>query len=682
MQNSPSKLLAAIAAAAILPSAMFAATAAPSLSVDGNSRSFAVEVKVPGIDVVAEGQYSLLSIPGHALRMEAGNPELPVITASVMLPDSGRPSVRLEVLEEETIQLPSAVAPSRGHITRDIALSSVPRVEGPVYQSGKNFPAESFQAEIGNPYLLREVRGAAIRVNPVIFNTANNTIRLLKKARVHIDVAGGDLGFNGRERESAELTSDFMPLYQELFLNAPAHPILDLNSENAGSGLIIAHIEWVSNMQPLQDWRDQKGFKSELVAFSDVRDLSNCDDEDGDDSNDCPEGPVTADELKSYLQKRYDEGGLAYVLLVGDAEHIPSLKGEMEGADCDACYAKLEGNDHVPDLFMSRFVAKTAADVDTQVARAIQYERNPQVGAAAKGYLKGTGIASNEGSPPDYDRTDLLRIALEDWRFTHWDKLYDQKGYNTPKATPEQVTEAVNDGRSIIAYMGHGSKTAWVSSKFNVNHAKNLQNDKIWPMIWDVACVNGDFVGGSDSFAEAWAKAGTAQSPRGAIGIVAATTNMSWHPPVDWQNHVITKFMIPGKTFTGGAMHHFGLVKAMEKWGDDANSQGVMMVEQCIFFGDSSVQIRSDIPRQLAVAPVAVGAGEDKVFFLEVKHDNKAVQGARVVLNHGENRWVGFTDDIGRMEMPALDGVEAPTFSCTVTGPNLVPFIDQAVVIK
>ena len=69
------------------------------------------------------------------------------------------------------------------------------------------------------------------------------------------------------------------------------------------------------------------------------------------------------------------------------------------------------------------------------------------------------------------------------------DQIYD------PTATDQMVSDAVNDGRSVINYIGHGSKTSWVSSRFNTGDIENLENGRMLPYIWSVACVNGDFAG-------------------------------------------------------------------------------------------------------------------------------------------------------------------------------------------
>ena len=659
MQYRP---IAALAAAALLaPASSFAAWSTlqdaptleetPRLIASGEAEAFTVDISVPGVHVIDDGDFVQVILPGHAKRMDAGAPELPVLSTSLLLPDSGMPRAELEVLEEKVLTLPKPLAPSRGHVTRDIPLSQVPRVEGPVYASEAPYPGEDFALEVGNPYILRDVRGVALRLVPAIYLPATRQLRILVKARVHVTVEASAISVNEIPARSGAVNADFLPLYQDLFLNAPSHPVLDIESE-AGAGMILVPDQWQASMAPLVAWRHAKGMETRMVPMSDAG--------------------STAAEIRTFVTTNHSD--VSYLLLVGDSEFLPTLKGEKEGADCDACYAKLEGEDHVPDLFVSRFTAKTTAEVDVQVARAIRYEAQPVLGAAAAGYTKAVGIASNEGSPPDFTRVGYVRTSLLGWNYTHMDELYDEKGWFGKKVKPQQVKAAVEDGRSLIAYMGHGSKKAWVTSKFGVGHAKQLGNTEHWPMIWDVACVNGDFVGGSDSFAEAWAKAGTPDSPRGAIGMVAASTNMSWDPPVDWQAAVVQQYLIPGKAFTGGALHHFGLVKAMEKWGDDADSEGVMMVEQCIYFGDSSVQLRNAVPQEVAVE-ASFQAGTVRV--LTPGEEPAPVAGARVVVERGEGRTVAWSDGAGVVSMPAAAADQGVTV--TVTGPNLVPVLRQAI---
>lgn len=622
---------------------------APAIVASGQLAETVVEFSIPGVELREIDGYTHVSIPGSPRIMSRGYPELPLVTTSILLPAEGAPQLEVVAVEETEITLKTKVAPSQGHFTRNIPAASIPRTEGEAYGKDAFYPAAEFRAEVGNPYIMHDVRGAAVRLNPVIYNPVTGKLRIAKKIKVKVTTKDSAIAINELSVAAASIAGEFAPIYKKLFVNFDQADLGALPVEDAGRAIILCPDQWLGSLERLQAWRSTKGLESKLVPMSTVG--------------------STAEEIKTFIASEYAAGGLTYILLVGDADSMPTLKGENESADCDACYAKLEGDDHVPDAFISRFSAKTTAEVDVQVNRAIAYEKTPVVGDLAGFYRTSTGIASDEGNPTDGERAEWLRIALEAAGYTKVDKLYD------PGVTPAKVAAAVNEGRGMINYIGHGSKTAWVTSNFGVSHAKQLTNSGgLWPMIWSVACVNGDFVYGSDCFGEAWAKAGTPDDPRGAIGIVAASTNMSWVPPCGWQSIIVKDYMINGQFFTGGALHYYGTVKNMEEWGDEASSEGVMILEQCIYFGDCAVQIRTAAPQTPTVTRVEE-RGREKI--LAVTAGDKPVRSARVVIKcEGEAPRVGVTNAEGRVTFTCeRDGAA----TVTVTGPNLVPVIDQGI---
>lgn len=631
------------------------------LQAKGTLGKFTVDVEIPGIEVTEVGGHTMVSLPNQARQMVAGQPELPLVTTSVMLPDRGTPSVKLVVLEEKTIQLKSKINPSKGHFTRNIADSSVPAVEGAVYKVDADFPATGFSAEVEAPYIARDVRGAAVHINPVVYNPVKNTLRVLVKAQLEVTLAG-DAGVNTKKKSQGGIDAAFAPLYKSLFVNYNmGSSRMSAVNENAGRTIVICPDAWVSNIQPLLDWRATKGVETKLVKLSEVSGSETAN--------------PTAVQTKAFIQGEYDKGGLTHILLVGDGDKIVPPKGEKEKADSDACFVKLEGSDHIPDAFISRFSANTPEEVDTQVARAISYDKTPVTGADAKFYTRGVGIASAEGNPTDFARADLLRDALLAFRITSVDQIYD------PGANPTKVADAVNEGRGVINYIGHGSKTMWVSSRFAVNHVAQLNNGGgKWPMIWSVACVNGDFVRGTDCFGEAWAKAGTKADPKGAIGIIAASTNMAWVPPCDWQTAAMQQ-QIQETSWTGAQQHLFALVKACEQWGTTTTSQGVMMIEQCIYFGDSSIQLRNDTPR---TATVTIESIKDRAVTVKVLAGDKPVASARVVIRPAVgDPVVAVTGADGLASVGfARRADETPQATVTVTGPNLVPVLNKSVSLK
>ena len=625
----------------------------------GTETNFTVEMAIPGVEITEKDGYSFVTIPDAAIRMIKDQPELPLVTTSILLPDRGTPQVILNVKEEVVIDLNAKIAPSKGHLTRDIAIDEVARVEGDVYTNDALYPAAEYKYELGSPYICRDVRGAALRICPVKYNPVTNKMHVLKTASITLAMVPGATGVNEKVRTSNTVDSAFAPIYRNLFIN------FQNNSKNwtdideaAGRAIIICPDQYAENMAPLQEWRATKGLESKLVKVSEIVE--------GD-------AALTAEGLKAYIKSEYDAGGLTWVMLVGDADVMPTLRGVNERAHSDACLVKLEGDDNIPDAFICRLSCKNGAELDTQVARTISYESAPVTGADAAFYRKATGIASNQGSPTDYARCNELRDIELAWNFDLVDQIYD------PSANVAKVTEAVNDGRSLINYIGHGGKDCWVSSRFYNRHVNALENtDGKWPMIWSVACVNGDFAFGGDCFGEAWAKAGTADSPKGAIGIVAASTNMAWVPPCIWQKAIIEDYMVTEVAFTGGAQHHYGLLKACEKYGYGNSSEGVQIVEQCIYFGDSSVTLRNDVPREAVVTVENAGA---KNVALKVVAHGRPVAGARVVVSTElKGGVVATTDANGVANVDFNNGIAGvETLSVTVTGHNLIPVINEAI---
>ncbi|GBD87110.1 Gingipain R1 precursor [bacterium BMS3Abin03] len=270
--------------------------------------------------------------------------------------------------------------------------------------------------------------------------------------------------------------------------------------------------------------------------------------------------------------------GLTFVILVGESNQIPTLYGQYEGAASDPCYTKLAGSDAYPDAFISRISPSSSDNLDYVLTKLIKYEKYPDTGPEAVWYLKGTGVASDQGDPPDYERAEWLRdMLMQDMHFTLVDQIYD------PGAGSSEVTNALNDGRSILNYIGHGSGTSWGTTGFNVSKIHQLSNGYKNPFIIDVACVNGDFELG-ECMEEAWVRAGDTLNPKGAIAAFGASTNASWVPPCDMQNYAI--FLLANRQIqtVGGACFN-GIIHAMDLWGG-STGEGLKLMEQYNIMGD------------------------------------------------------------------------------------------------
>ena len=231
--------------------------------------------------------------------------------------------------------------------------------------------------------------------------------------------------------------------------------------------LIICYDSFCDEMQPLVDWKNQKGIKTTIVPKA--------------------EAGSTSSSIKNYVQNFYNSHDLVYLLLVGDKNQIPTFEvgGGWSSGESDNTYTYMSGNDSYPEFFVGRFSAQNSSHVQTAVQRTIEYERDPQQNASW--YRKGLMIASNEGAgsghdggEADWQHAQNMRDDLLDYFYTDIDEMYDGSHGgedNSGNPSDSMVRNAINGGLGIIHYTGHGDTDVWVTSNFNTGDANALTNN-------------------------------------------------------------------------------------------------------------------------------------------------------------------------------------------------------------
>ncbi len=496
-----------------------------------------------------------LALGSESLKKQVGLPALPDVSRSLIIPDNAKMAVR--VVDSRYYEISDVdVAPSKGFISRSIDPVSVPWTFGKAYQENAFWPADV--AELRAPYIMRDHRGVVVTVNPFQYNPLQRVLRVYTEMTVEV-VTDGPGQVNVLDRSyQRKLSGSFHDIYGGHFINynldgryAPL--------DESGDMLIICHDAWTANAQVLATHKTAIGIPATVVAVSAIG------------------NNTTA--ITNYIQTLYNTSDLAFVLLVGDSVEVVSPSSA--GGASDPSYAKVAGGDDYPDIFVGRFSAQSAADVDTQVERTVEYEENQAT--QESWFWQGMGIASNQGPGDDgeYDnvhigniRTDMLAGA-----YTLVDQIYD------PSGTAAMVTSGLNAGRGIINYCGHGSDTSWSSTGFSNTNVNALTNNNLLPFIISVACVNGNFPG-QTCFAEAWLRATNGGEPTGAVGAYMSTINQSWDPPMEGQDHFNAAYMA-GTYNTYGALCFAGSCSMIDAYG----SGGVDMYDTWHVFGDPSLRV-------------------------------------------------------------------------------------------
>lgn len=534
------------------------------------------------------GEYTLQSIDldgvehfvpqaNKAARMlRKGAPDMIQFSRSLIIPDNG--SVRIELLDVQFEEISNVnIAPSYGNIMRSENPALVNRVKGIQYAQNAFFPSEI--ADAGNPYIFRNTRGISIHIYPLQYNPVTQVLRINHSIRLRIVTDVNFSGVNERNPQRASKpTQGDKELYQRHFLNfsnsryeAP---------ESQGKMLVIAHDEFASAMQPFIAWKKQCGIPTELVNYSDL-------------------GSVA--EITNRIRDEYYSNNLRYAILVGDIDQIPSPV--RSGGKSDPSYGYVDGDDAYAEVQIGRFSAESLADVQTQVQRIIAYEQ------AAEGshFSRVIGIGSQEGpgddGEMDFEHIRNMQSDLLSYTYNEGIELFDgNQGGNDASGdpTPEDLSAALNAGAGLILYTGHGSSQSFVTTGFSNADVNNLSNQGMLPLIWAVACVNGEFDNGT-CFAESWMRKTQGSEAAGATSVFMSSINQSWDPPMCAQDEMVD--VLAELNAANGIRTYGGIsLSGCMQMNDEYGSAGDEMTDTWHIFGDPSLLVRTQTPLAMTVS--------------------------------------------------------------------------------
>lgn len=256
--------------------------------------------------------------------------------------------------------------------------------------------------------------------------------------------------------------------------------------------------------------------------------------------------------VQALIKQKYSEGA-DFVIIVGDELTIPMFKVSTSGSGqtpSDLKYYTMDGaTDYVPDMFASRIVASTAAQVSAQLAKSVEYEQRSW--GSNKGSNKFIGIASNEGSNPSDDQyvkaIEAKYVEVLNSEILH---LWQNDRVNS---NPTVLNSNLNSGAGWLTYLGHGSGTSWPSlnQSYSTTHVAQISNrSSVKPIIIDVACQNGRLV--SNNLGSVFMKA--EGNALGAVAYYGGSVNISWHPPAVMAQGIAFEHLTKHYTHLGQAL--------------------------------------------------------------------------------------------------------------------------------
>lgn len=606
-----------------------------------------------------QGIQNVISLERGTPILKTGAPDLEKLTTSIIIPNTA--NTKIEIIDAKYIDYFNIiVAPSKGNLTRNQNPAQVPFTYDAVYQKNQFFPTQI--AYLRDPYIMRDYRGQTVVFQPLQYNPVTKTLRVYYNVTLAVNTVSGK-AINALTSSNLSHTSNstFNALYQRHFINYNPTNQKYNTIDESGTMLIITPQQFAAQLLPLAQWKNQRGLPTQIVTLESI-------------------GGTTA-EIKNFIDNQYFNGKLTYLLLVGDAELLPSNWSDVAYGDSDVMYGFIQGNDHYPEIFVGRFSAETEKDVQTQVQRTIAYEKYPDLqgnwfkNAAFIGSAEGPG----DDNEMDWEHERNMRQDCLNFTYTKGYEFYDgDQGEEDEVGNPtsDMLAAAVNNGVSLILYTGHGSDGSCVTTDFNINDVKALTNTQKLPFFISVACVNGNFVG-QTCFAETWLReTDNNNNPTGAIGTLMSTVNQSWNPPMEGQDEMID---ILTQQYPNQIMYSFGAIcyNGCMKMNDSYGEGGDAMTDTWTLFGDPSVWMRTNTPVPITASiPNTLPLGSSQVQI------SNTIPGVLVTASiNGNTIATTVANDAGIATLNFNPISSLDSLNITIIGFNAAPFLGSIQIV-
>jgi hypothetical protein len=463
----------------------------------------------------SQGEFSELIIPGFGFAGEPGTPKLPVKRELIAVPLGAVLNVEVldfqsNVYDLQDIGISFQILPMQPPVSK----SSAPKdlvfaFDDRAYNSDKWYGDDIISTqEIG---ILRGLRIFSITYHPISYNPSQNKVRICNSVNTSVAFVGSDFAATDYLRQKT-----WSPVYEKLYagfvLNYSTVTSRDDITRYPIKYVIISHSMFEAQLQPFIEWKTMQGYQVTEAYTSEIG------------------SSTTA--IAAFISSLWNEAtptdpAPSFILFVGDTAQIPAYSGSQGSHVTDLNYVRLEGADFMPEIYYGRFSARTAAELQPQIDKTLEYEMFTMPDPS---YLEEVvmiaGMDSSHGynwgnGQINYGTNNYFNAAHGITSHTY---LYPASG-----SSSGQIIQNVSDGVGYINYTAHGSSTSWSDPSFTISNINNLQNNHKYPLAVGNCCLTNKFEIG-ECFGEAWLR----EPDGGAIGYIGGTNSTYWDEDFWW----------------------------------------------------------------------------------------------------------------------------------------------------
>ena len=452
------------------------------------------------------GKYLRLFLPGHHQSPETGQPELPVWSRLVEVPDGMEVVVSISEVSSRRIRFADRGAPQAelfpaqpARTKNQVRDDRITVKDRKAYGSRNTLMHDTVR--VTHEGIFRGRRLANIAVYPAFYNPGGRYVDLITSMKVEI-------GFRPEATKGEEDTEDPVnkggfasDSYITGYTDRPVHMIIVTDS------IFRKHLE------PLVRWKTLKGIRTTVIYRK--------------------SGPADTvyKDLKNRISTVYfslQEKGIPvhYLMIAGDQSIIPTSRGTTNVSDL--YYGEFDGQgDYIPELFIGRLPASDTTQMKGMVKKIIDYETN-RFGPAIDNWSRALATA---GNAPGFELYMNGQVSYIYNTYLKADKSLNAIGWLYPDAPQkdDSLKTVFNKGVSILNYTGHGEATGFSDPAFRTSMMNEFSNENKYPLIIANACRTAQI-----NVASCFGTAMVATPNKGAIGYIGCTNDSYWSDDFFW----------------------------------------------------------------------------------------------------------------------------------------------------
>ncbi len=570
--------------------------------------------------------YQLINAKGCEWTVEEGQPQLPVFTTVIAMPDMGSVTTNY-LIQQEEMESGLQIKPFRADPSTALG-------EGSVYSLNNYYPKELVLT--GQPAIMRGQRLVSVTFSPFQYNPVTGEVRVIKEADLQVAFNQQITGVNEVTSSRNRMNSMYKSMIESLVIN-PSNLNLRVEEDQPVLAYIVEDGA-IDELQPLIDWKIQVGYEV-VVAPTSVT---------GTGTN----------SVKSWIQSAYDNwvNPVDFVCLVGDTDVISASTGNG-----DHEYALLDGGDQIEDIAIGRLSYGNIAELQVLVNKQLLYERDTFLGGDWLDNMLLVGDTSPSGVSTISTNKYIKEVS------TAYNPNYQYTELYGGSPSPANFDQALNSGVGFFNYRGYLGTSGWTGS-----NASGLLNGPKLPVVVIITCGTGSFAGGT-SLTEDIIRAGTVQTPRGGVAAIGAATIST---------HTAFNNCVAGGIFEGLFVEDFrtlgqGLVRGKANlvfnYGSSNPGNAQFFSDIINLMGDPSLQVWKGQPQQIQViTPTSIPPHTEQFAVNVLGADNAPLEDAWVTATMGDFQYTTYTNINGDAFIELEDNTSG-TILVTVTRPDAVP---------